>query len=133
MNLTQKDEHHIRASEGWLDLDHPLEATEELENVAPQHRAHPAVLLLRCRIYLAVHKPEHTHVIATTLTEQLPEMPENWFYLACACARLNQNDEARAALKQCFVAATKRNCEKEWQERALAACDLDGLWCESQR
>jgi hypothetical protein len=51
------------------------------------------------------HKPDHTHVIAATLTEQLPEIPENWFYLACACARLNQYDEAGAVLKRCFIAA----------------------------
>jgi predicted Zn-dependent protease len=128
MKPTAQDEHRIRAAEGWLDLDHPVEAAEELEKVAPQHRAHPAILLLRCQIYLAVHKPDHTQVIATTLTEQLPEVPDGWFYLACAYSRLNQNGEARAALKQCFVAAAKRDSEKEWQERALAARDLEALW-----
>jgi predicted Zn-dependent protease len=85
-----------------------MQAAKELEKIAPEDRSHPVVLLLRCRIYLAVHKPEHTHLIATTLTEQCPELPHFWYYLACACGRLNRNDDAEAALKQCFVAAAAK-------------------------
>src|SRR5687767_5746438 len=101
--MNPADQHRILAAEGWLDLDHPVEAAEESEASCTENRIHPVVLLLRCRIYLAVHKPDWTLAIATTLTNKLPELPDAWFYLACACARLNRNEEARSALKKCFV------------------------------
>ena len=131
--MTEADEHHLRAAEGWLDLDHAVEAGQELESISPEFKAHPAVLLLRCRFYLEVHKPENAHVIAVTLTEKLPDVPDGWFYLACASARLNRNEEVESALKKCFLTAVQRNEEEKWQERALAAPDLDGFWCANQR
>ena len=131
--MTEADEHHLRAAEGWLDLDHAVEAAEELESISPEARAHPNVLLLRCRLYLDVHKPDTTHLIATALTEKLPELPDGWFYLACASARLNKNDDAESALKKCFVAAAHKDEEQKWQDRALATRDLDGFWCANQR
>lgn len=70
LELAAEDGHHIRAAEGWLDRS-SSRSDQGIGNVAPQHRAHPAVLILRCRIYLAVHKPGHTHGIAATLTVQL--------------------------------------------------------------
>ena len=54
-------------------------------------------------------KPDHTLVIATNLTEELPDLPDGWFALACACARLNKNDNAESALKKCLVAAAHQN------------------------
>ena len=130
--MNKADQHRLLEAEGWLDLDDPVQAAEELEKIEPSQRGHPVALLLRCRIYLATHRPDYTHVIATTLTEQGPDLPHAWFYLACACSRLNRNDDAGAALKQCFVAAVAKGEEQEWQERALAERDLDGLWCEDQ-
>jgi hypothetical protein len=44
---------HIQAAEGWLDLGDWQSANEELENVTPRLRAHPAVLEMRFRIYSA--------------------------------------------------------------------------------
>ncbi len=131
--MNQTDEHHLRAAEGWLDLDHAVEAAEELESISPEAKAHPAVPLLRCRLYLDVHKPEHAHVIATTLTEKMPEVPDVWFYLACACARMDKNDDAGSALKLCFVSAAHKDEEQKWQDRALATRDLDGFWHQQQQ
>nr|ALS90068.1 tetratricopeptide repeat protein [uncultured bacterium] len=131
--MTESDEHHLRSAEGWLDLDHAVEAAEELDLISPEGKAHPAVLLVRCRLYLDVHKPDITHVIATALTEKLPELPDCWFYLACAGARLNKNDDAESALKRCFLAAAYKDEEQKWQDRALATRDLDGFWDQKQQ
>ena len=105
----------------------------ELESISSEARAHPKAVLLRCRLYLDVHEPEHTHVVATTLTERLPDLPDGWFYLACACARLSKSNNAEMGLKKCFIAAIHRGEEQKWRDRALSTSDLDGLWCESQR
>src|SRR5687767_5979120 len=104
----------MRAAEGWLDLDEPVHAAEELEKV--EFQSHPVVFLLRCRIYLESHRPEYTHTIATRLTEDIPDWPDAWFYLACSLARLQQPDEARKALTRCFVEAAKRNQEQKWRD-----------------
>ena len=64
-----------------------IEAFNELEEIAPLNRAHPAVLLMRSRIYLAGDKPEHAHAILSTYTQQLPDSPAGWFYLACAYSK----------------------------------------------
>jgi predicted Zn-dependent protease len=123
----------MRAAEGWLDLDEAVEAAGELEQMTPESRSHPIVLLLRCRIYLATHRPHTTHVIASRITERAPEIPDGWFYLACACSRLNRNEEAGVALEQCFKAATQKGEEKEWKQRALSERDLDGYWAKNQK
>src|SRR4051794_15211094 len=116
VELSASDKHYIRAAEGWLDLDEPMEAVRELEEISFECRIHVEVLLLRCRLYLATHKAEYTFDIATTLTEQLPEIADAWFYLACASARLGQNEAAASALKHCFLAAERKGTEKAWQE-----------------
>jgi hypothetical protein len=41
------DQRHLEAAEGWIELGNHLEANEELENITPEHRAHPAVLEVR--------------------------------------------------------------------------------------
>ncbi len=49
MDLTHADLHLLQASEGFLDLGMIVEAFNELEEIAPLNRAHPAVLLMRSR------------------------------------------------------------------------------------
>jgi len=132
MELSASEKHHLNAAEGWLDLDDPVEAARELDEIGLANVIHPHVLLLRCRLYLAIHKPEYTHDIAITLTEQSPEIPDAWFYLACACSTLGQNEGAASALKKCFLAAEQNGAEKNWQDRALAAKDLEAFWCTNQ-
>jgi predicted Zn-dependent protease len=132
MALPASDQHHLNAAEGWLDLDEALEAGKELDCIAIENLSHPSVLLLRCRMYLAVHKAEYAYDIATTLTAELAEIPEAWFYLACASARLGQNETTASALKNCLLAASRQKREAEWQQRALAASDLESYWCSEQ-
>jgi len=132
MALSAIDQYHLNAAEGWLDLDEPVEAAKELEEISFASRVDVDVLLLRCRLYLAVHKAEYTFDIATTLTTQLPEIAEAWFYLACASSRLGHNDVAATALKKCFLAADRDDRAPEWQQRALDARDLEGYWCSEQ-
>ena len=132
MELTHAELHLLQASEGFLDLGMIIEAFNELEEIAPLNRAHPAVLLMRSRIYLAGDKPEHAHAILSTYTQQLPDSPAGWFYLACAYSKRREAMEAEKALKRCFVAAIKTDDEQLWQDRAVAGKELDMDWCGGQ-
>jgi len=51
MPLELRDCHHLRAAQGGLELGNPAEANEELEPSAPEFRAHPEMLEIRCPIY----------------------------------------------------------------------------------
>ena len=42
--LEHPDVHHLRAAQGWLELGNHLEADKELDEIAPELRAHPDVL-----------------------------------------------------------------------------------------
>lgn len=127
VKLSETDERHLHAAEGWLDLDEPVEAAKELEHISETVRGHPAFLLIRCRVYLETHRPDYTHTIALRLTDTLPESPDAWFYLASACARLGQNENVEPALSRCFGAAIKMGEMDEWQKRVANSRDLEGL------
>ena len=132
MDLTHADLHLLQASEGFLDLGMIVEAFNELEEIAPLNRAHPAVLLMRSRIYLAGDKPDYAHAILSTYTQSLPDSPAGWFYLACAYSKRREAMEAEQALQRCFVAAIKTDDEQLWQDRAVAGKELDMDWCGGQ-
>ena len=54
--LSPPDSHHLHAAQGWVELGNHAEANEELEQIAPQLRAHPDVLEVRWHIYSHVNK-----------------------------------------------------------------------------
>ncbi len=54
--LQPPDRIHLQAAQGWLGLGDHVEAHEELEEIAPELRAHPAVLKLQWEIYAAAKK-----------------------------------------------------------------------------
>jgi predicted Zn-dependent protease len=81
------DSIHFRASEGWLELGNHLEANEELEQITPEMRAHPAVLCLRYEIYAKGKKWEGAAEIAQALVNMLPEQPQFWINLAYSTRR----------------------------------------------
>jgi hypothetical protein len=115
----------MRAAEGWLDLDEAVQAAEELEKV--EFKSHPVALLLWCRVYLETHRADYTHTIATRLTEDIPDWPDAWFYLACSLARLEKLEEARKTLTRCFVEAARKGQERKWRDRAANSRDLEVL------
>ncbi|HXP63466.1 MAG TPA: hypothetical protein VN829_23385, partial [Dongiaceae bacterium] len=48
----------LQAAQGWLELGNHVEADGELEKLAPELRAHPDVLKVRCEIHVAARKWE---------------------------------------------------------------------------
>jgi predicted Zn-dependent protease len=78
---------HLRAALGWLELGNHLEANEELENIAPELRAHPDVLELRWQIYAKELKWDACREISNAITKQDPTRASGWIHLAYAARR----------------------------------------------
>jgi len=45
--LESPDIHHLLAAQGWLELDNPSEAGEEIARISPANLEHPDVLNVR--------------------------------------------------------------------------------------
>ena len=67
--LEPPDSHHLLAAQGWLELGSPIEANEELEQIAPQLRAHPDVLEIRWQIYAKEKKWEACVDVAAAIVQ----------------------------------------------------------------
>jgi predicted Zn-dependent protease len=87
MTLDQNDQRQLDAAEGWLELGNHLEANEELEQITPEMRGHPAVLAVRYEIYSKAKKWGGAAEIASTLVKLLPERPAFWINLAYSTRR----------------------------------------------
>ena len=93
-SLEQADRVHLNAAEGWFGLGDLVSASDELEKITPAFRAHPAVLLMRCKIYQAAKKWGYLIEISQTLIEQLPKLADAWIHRSYALHELNQTREA---------------------------------------
>jgi tetratricopeptide (TPR) repeat protein len=88
------DKWRRNAAEGWIELGNHLEAARELENVSPQLRDHPDILVLRVRISLAARNWEEAAQIAHTLTQVAPEMFFGWIHRGYALHEMKRTREA---------------------------------------
>jgi tetratricopeptide (TPR) repeat protein len=93
-SLEQADRVHLNAAEGWFGLGDLVSASDELEKITPAFRAHPAVLLMRCKIYQAAKKWGYIIEISQTLVEQLPKLAEAWIHRSYALHESNRTREA---------------------------------------
>jgi tetratricopeptide (TPR) repeat protein len=92
--LSPPDSHHLRAAEGWLGLGNHLEASEELERITPQLRAHPDVLEIRWHIYAKETKWDACVDIAGAIIKLDPNRSDAWIHRSFALHELNRTQEA---------------------------------------
>ena len=85
--LEPPDSIHLYAAEGWLGLGDHLAANEEIENISPLLRAHPAVLLIRYEVYAKAEKWNMAAEVAETLTKLLPDAAAVWICFAYSTRR----------------------------------------------
>ena len=121
-----------------------IEANEELENITPELRAHPAVLAVRWEIYAAAKKWEATLEIAAALILLDPDDPLGWVHRSYALHELKRTAEARDNLLRVVdkfpISATMRynlacyesqlgrlEQAKNWLEKAFALGDARKL------
>lgn len=76
--LTQAERFQLDAAEGWLMLGNPIEANEELEQIAGDNSYHPAVLSMRWQVYAAARWWEAAFVVSKALCELAPHSAEAW-------------------------------------------------------
>ena len=85
--LEPSDLHRLNAAQGWLELGDVVSASDELEEITPDMRAHPAVLAIRYEIYSKAKKWDMAVEVARTLTELLPDNPAVWISFAFSTRR----------------------------------------------
>ncbi|HTR40858.1 MAG TPA: hypothetical protein VMH87_04520 [Pseudomonadales bacterium] len=85
--LDTPDSFHVQAAEGWLGLGDVESATNELREISPSERTHPAVLSVRYEIYSKTKQWDMAVEVANELIKMLPEEPFVWINLAYATRR----------------------------------------------
>ena len=99
LKLTPPDLHHLKATQGWVELGAWDVANDELENITPQLRAHPDVLKLRFNIYVMAKHFELAIAAADSVVRFLPEEPEGWIDRSFALHEMDRTAEAQENLR----------------------------------
>jgi uncharacterized protein HemY len=99
----------LSAAEGWLELGDLVSAHDELEEIAPRLRAHPQVLVMRCRIYGQARRWESALIIAERLVALCPQEPQGWIQRSICLHALKQTQAAFDTLL-CFT----HKCDPSW-------------------
>ena len=92
--LELHDHRHLEAAQGWFELGNCIEATEELEQITPEMRGRPDVLVVRVAIYEAAKKWEYAAEIAKAISEFAPESPFGFIHQAYSLHELKRTQEA---------------------------------------
>ncbi len=82
MKLEPPDSFHLRAAEGWLELGNPLEAREEIKQLAPELQMHPDVLAVRWSISCRTQEHDLCLELGKTLLALEPDRPGGWIATA---------------------------------------------------
>lgn len=88
------DIHHLRAAQGWLELGNLVEASAELDNIAPKLRVHPDVLEVRWEIYALAERWKPCLDVAEALVILSPERSVGWLHRSYALHELKRTQEA---------------------------------------
>ena len=102
--LGPPDSHHLLAAQGWLELDNPSEAGEEIARISPENLEHPDVLEVRWAVCASGERWEAGLAVAETLLRAAPERASGWLHRAYALRRVKNGGLQRAweALLPCF-------------------------------
>lgn len=143
--LDSPDIHHLLAAQGWLELDNPSEAGEEIARISSENLEHPDVLEVRWAVCAAGESWEAGLAVAETLLRAAPDRASGWLHRAYALRRVKEGGLQRAweALRPgydkfpkaevipynlaCYAAQMGRLDEAwEWLHKAMeAAGDVD--------
>ena len=92
--LELHDQRDLEAAQGWFELGNCVEATEELEQITPEMRAHPSVLEVQFHIYAKAKKWEYAAEIAQAISEFAPDDPFGFIHQAYSLHELKRTQEA---------------------------------------
>jgi hypothetical protein len=83
------DRRHVEAAKGWCALHAFEDANQELEQVAPEFRAHPDVLEVRWQVCANLGKWDKALELANALARKAPG-PQGYIYAASSLRELDQ-------------------------------------------
>ena len=92
--LPLHDERFLDAAEGWLGLNDPVSANEELDQISPASGAHPDVLLVRLQVCWAAKQWEACVQIGGAVVKASPRIPDGWIGRSFALHELKRTQEA---------------------------------------
>jgi hypothetical protein len=92
--LPHADAQHVRAAQGWLDLNNSLEAADELAKIAPESRLHPDALEVQWKVLAAGTKWEASLCVADAITKVAPERASGWIMKSLSLRGLDRIQEA---------------------------------------
>ncbi len=92
--LPHADAQHVRAAQGWLDLNNSLEAADELAQLTPECRLHPDALEVQWKVLAAGSKWEASLSVADAITKVAPERASGWIMKSLALRGLDRIQEA---------------------------------------
>ena len=98
MPLSTEDQKHLTATQGYVELGMWLDANAELEEIDPEVRHFPEVLVVRVKIYRALEKWELLQVVAKRLALYEPDSVEWTADLAESARHVESLDAAKRIL-----------------------------------
>jgi predicted Zn-dependent protease len=93
-DLFIEDEHHLRAAQGWIELQNHVEAYHELEKICPSHRDVPEVLELRWQIYTLAGRHDAALPVAVKLVKVAPDRYAGYIWHSHSLNELGRTQEA---------------------------------------
>lgn len=131
MTLTLENQHHLEAASGYIELGMHMDANEELEQVSPELRSLPQVLVFRLQIYRALKRWPAMQVVARTLALGDSKNPKWWIAWAQATREVDCIDDARLILVNALECHD--DCAEVLYELACLDCQLGDLTSAKQR
>lgn len=95
-----KEQRHITAALGYLELGMFEEAVEELHSLPAERLGHPGILQLESTIQIRGGQFEQALEISTHLCQVSPDNPMPWLDRAFCLHELKRTEEAKACLLQ---------------------------------
>lgn len=117
--MTDSDKNHLLAAQGWHELGLSTEAFAELDNITPEHRGHPDVLVIRWNVYREAEKWNEAIVVAGGITVTAPDRFDGWWMLSFSLHELKRTQEAHDNL-----ASVLKRFSGEWLAHYNIACYL---------
>ena len=97
--LPPRDQQHLLAAEGWLELGNHLEANAELEEIAAPLRSHPFVLEVRWAVCSQAKKWEDCVEVGHAIVRLVPDHEFGWIRRSFALHELGRTFEAYELLQ----------------------------------
>jgi uncharacterized protein HemY len=88
----------VLAATGWLELGDYVQASNELDRLPPELRAHPEVLKVRCRVYGKAGKWQSVMLVSEGAAVHFPKEPEFVIQAAWAHHHLGHSEAAAVLL-----------------------------------